>query len=229
MIGVFHLMSGGTEYDYALYTTITFGDKALAWEPFEGGLYPIVSLGSNFMASLPDGTADELTVDDWGNVTLIKRVGRITLTGKEAYGTMTTDTEGKLRYYVYVSDCKPLQSATAGNNLYCDRLASISRDAVYFRNSGIAIRGVSVQGFLMYDASFDSDVTAFKAWLAEQPMTVYYPLVAEKTVSFGRIYQPSTLRGACNMFLVTENGLVSSPAIEYAKDATLVYEALSKG
>lgn len=224
-LAVYHTLGDVTDYHYTIYPTIAFGNNPLAWEPFEGGLYPLLDLGSNFMGSLPDGTADELVVDDWGNVTLTKRVGRIVLNGSSNITAASTDTEGTYRYYIPVSDCKDVETTVEVGNFYCDRLPNSSASLIYRRTTGIGYRNPGTNGFFIYAPDFSSGVSALKTWLTAQPMTVYYPLSAERSVSLGRVRLPSLLRGVNTVFLNTNNGLASNLTMEYAKDTTLVFEA----
>lgn len=55
-----------------------------------------IDLQGNVLASLPDGTKDELTIDSAGNVTITKRVGYIASYNGESVGSVYLSTTGEL-------------------------------------------------------------------------------------------------------------------------------------
>lgn len=59
---------------------VEVGSVAHAYEPYESVTIPI-DLGGRSLRSLPDGTRDEVTVDEWGHAVLTQRVGAVTIDG----------------------------------------------------------------------------------------------------------------------------------------------------
>ena len=76
-------------------------EKGLTKTPYEP--YKLsttaIPLQNNFIGKLPNGIKDELTIDNYGNVSLLKKVGKVVLDGSENWaidGALTDTTRFKI-------------------------------------------------------------------------------------------------------------------------------------
>lgn len=111
-------VSTGTTVDTVVYPQLELGPTATAYEPPAVTTTP-VDLDGHSLNSLPDGTRDELKIDESGNVTLLQRVGVATApTDAENMTFDPNDSKGRARF--------PLSSTTANlvtaTNGMCDKL-----------------------------------------------------------------------------------------------------------
>lgn len=76
---------GADKSSYPLATTVQLerGSTATPYQPYAESVIPI-DLQGHVLRSLPDGTRDEVTVDEYGRATLVQRVGSYTVTGSES-------------------------------------------------------------------------------------------------------------------------------------------------
>ena len=158
------------------------------------GVQTAINLQGYFLASLPDGTKDELSIDSAGAVTLTKRVGRKTLVGTETWTAYSSwNGNGQYCYYSKISD----SPTSAGNThppisdfstSYTQNVFSGSTkpvDACSFDNS----RNFCVR--VPYSSS-----SSFKTWLQSNNQNVYYILASEQTISLGSITMPTIANDA---------------------------------
>lgn len=137
------------------------------------------------MAALPNGACDELRIDGDGNLTLVKRVGKIVLDGTEGWSLYSS--------YYYMYRCAGLvenlaqtvsssTSKVALSSKYSFGSPSITTDHL--------LRMYSSDGTVdLQDKSYTT-LAAFKAALAEDPVTIYYLLAEEEVIDLGSINLP---------------------------------------
>lgn len=171
----------GNTYDEVHYPIIALSDKEVPWQPYKETTSTI---------STPDGLAgingvyDEVVKYADGSGKRFQRVGKSVIDGSKRFETSTSNhSENCMMAY-----CNGLPkgldtnlgSATQG---YCDKFQMI--DAVYNPNTDIEgvgvhyIAGEASSRFeirIRKDRLSSVDVAGIKAWLAENPVTVYYRL-----------------------------------------------------
>lgn len=177
------------------------GSTAHPWTPYVDSTTPI-TLQSNVLASLPDGTHDELVVDELGRVKLVKRVGKVvfddTNVDEIVSGYATGDT------IAFSMSSNYLSGSTLGLNIgsneipyYCDYLvAGTYNDMRYNDSPCVRIINAGKQPAIRIPTSIASTVAEVQAWLAENPITLYYPLATPQVIDLGTIDLPKLADGS---------------------------------
>lgn len=160
----------------------------------DGTVTPI-DLQGNILASLPDGTRDELTIDSTGAVTLTKRVGKVTVgtpwNGVYSFATVTNGA----RWYLTPGAMSSAYSQQIPDN----SVNGYSTMAKFVKNSS----GLSTLGDHMY--TYDNRVyyvisgittsTAAVDWVNSYNATVVYPLKTPQTITLTPITMPDVQSG----------------------------------
>lgn len=151
----------------------TFGISA-------NGIITPIDLQGNVLASLPNGTKDVLTVDSAGHVVLEKRVNHKVFDGSETwtvynfahgpgfYSTGISDMIGAAATMVDKAICSAFTIKSSNNTTYDGNM--------YFDNS---------KSPCCINSNY-TDVNDFKAWLAANPVHLYYACVLQ-TIDLGTI------------------------------------------
>lgn len=145
-----------------------------------------IPLQGNVLASLPDGTHDELTVDALGRVKLVKRVGKYTITGNESVAIAS-----KLDSFIRVSiDSLINQRAPAGATTgYCSKAPYMTS------NTEQALHVFAYDGrVLMFYES--SDTTGAETLAAFANAEIFYNLATPQIIDLGTIELPKLADGA---------------------------------
>lgn len=93
------IQSGTVLDSYKVAPQIEIGDSATGYESPSGVTTTGIDLQGNALCSLPDGTRDELRVDESGAVTLVKRCNPITLPSEASSWVDTGEDEAKRYRY----------------------------------------------------------------------------------------------------------------------------------
>lgn len=145
-----------------------------------------INLQGNALASLPDGTRDELHVDSAGHCVLTKRVGKYTITGSEPYGN--TGQYGSY-YRIVISPLSGSAEAVPRVNSsgYCTH-------APYVPNaSGQSVHAYANGGTI---GLFALGTTVTEVQTAYTGAVVYYKLLNEQTIDLGYIAPPAIPSGS---------------------------------
>ena len=161
-----------------------------------------IDLQGHELASLPDGTSDELAINAAGVVSITQRVGVVVFdgSGDEGWGI----SGNKKRAYT-----RALQNLLAPNlqpltAIMCDKLAIASETQTYNGrvaygiSANVSVATTSQQYGLVglrCGLTEPYTVAAVQAWLAENPLTVYYKLAAPQAIDLGYIDMPTTFDG----------------------------------
>lgn len=128
-----------------------------------------IDLQGNELCSLPNGTKDELVVEN-GIAKIIKRIGKVVLDGSESWRKAQIGTTGKY-YFTFTPNWG--QQTTNGKLLYCD----------YFVPSNtwseqVVGMWLDTNMIIKTQGSLDNteDLTSFKTWLSTHNVEVYYAL-----------------------------------------------------
>lgn len=202
---------------------ITEGSEQKAYLPYQnigiknvGGnseqITPL-DLKGEFIGKLPNGVQDYLTVDNQGNYGIQKNVGKRVLNGSESINinnyALTTYNE-----YVFSINISDMIKVSNNTNMLCDKLVATGwitiKDADYIMSSqGLALIHLKDQTITTVDA--------FKTWLSENNVTVYYELAEPYFVPLGQTIIP-TFEGVNNISLLSN--LETELTIDYLKDHT---------
>ena len=184
---------------------LEYGDAATEFAPFETTDFNLPS-GVN-LYKLTDDIYDEVKLEN-GVAKLIKRVGKLELTGEEEKIThYLTTPAGTIGFkYKNPTEEKIFVQQDSVANIICSHFKAINEDAVYTtreNKTGVAIYGgynnfpkyTNTMGFWFSvpDKAYMkiTDVASFKNWLKAEkakgtPVTVYYEMKDYQTIELGR-------------------------------------------
>ena len=169
--------SGATVTDKTFWPMLSVGAQAQEFAPYDGDLSPI-GLQGNQLRSLPDGTRDELAIDGYGHATLTKRVGSATYDGTESW-TLTSGT------YPFLATGASALGAAGGRPLMSNLLAYTGQITASTDGDGLSL--IASGATLRIRATGYATADAWRARLAEAPMTVLYPLATPQVIDLGTV------------------------------------------
>lgn len=169
-------VENGSTVDFTFYPQIEVGTTATTYEPYTSTQQTItLPPDHNYLASLPDGTRDELVLRADGVAVLTERVGKRVFNGSEAWLLLSGVSYGfRLRDTTLSADY---------HQLICDRY-TVREFAATSETQGVTASPSSAPNlFCFRDTTIDQTVEAWKAKLAASNVTVYYAL-ATATVRY---------------------------------------------
>lgn len=145
--------------------------QATDYEPYQSNSLTL-DLQGNELCSLPNGTKDELVVEN-GIAKIIKRIGKVVLDGSETW-YMDKELTNTIRFYTSeiltnkAKNAQPILSnyfitATSVNNINND-----DNESAYVLNT--------TQPAIRINKSIANTLTTFKNWLSTHNVEVYYAL-----------------------------------------------------
>ena len=152
----------------------------------------VINLQGNTLASLPDGTRDELHINSAGRVWIDKRVGRIlTPTDISSVNTLTQVTDGA-RWNIDVDGLTSEEIPSGSTNVYCSHTPFSRTLALGSLGSHVFTFGGKIYYII------EGDFTAFTAvtWVNSHQMTIIYPLATPQTIDLGYITPPAIPSGS---------------------------------
>ena len=163
------------------------------YEPYQATEYAI-DLQGNEMVELPNGTKDELVIDKYGNVSLVKNVGKIVLNGSEIWELSSFTNNTILSAYYNINTMKYLTTFITDRFKYVGSV-SAATEYEYCSTGGQSIRiGINKSRLT------SSDIDGFKQWLQENNVEVYYKLATPQTIPLGTLSELiTTLNGTNNI------------------------------
>ena len=160
-------------------TTIT-GDLSITGANGNLSDTATASLGAVELCSLPDGTKDEY---DAVAGLLTKRVHKVVFDGTESgWWGGSTATVGKYRYGITFTPLKANGNNALIANIYCDRFVPVNPNQTYENIDGVGDTTGNNTFYFYYSEITNSSVAAWTAWLAANPVTVYYKLATPYTI-----------------------------------------------
>lgn len=174
-----------------------------------------------YLAKLPDGTADEIVVDEEGNVELVARVSKATLVASKI-----VDTWGKgYAIYTWPKDGRYSPNASSdGTAVICDKLKAETGNNIY-RGLGI---GISVGSTI---ANNKSCVTTIALGDGADLSSIdgasfYYPLMTPVRYKLTPIDMPKAQDNIVNVW--TDAEVIPNTGIEYVRDVNIVVANIEK-
>ena len=171
-----------------------------------------IDLDGHELRSLPDGTRDEVTVDQYGHVTLVQRVGEVELSADWSWGL-----SGGGGYRVYTNEMKNNQNFAWSDdnrvlNAYSNRFGMKLNGQTYQGQVGISADAASA--IQVCPTGQPTSVAEFKTWLQANQTTLLYPLATPVTHDLGTI-DPTALVGPD----MTAQAVPTAPfALTYERD-----------
>jgi hypothetical protein len=173
--------SGAVLNNVTVHIQLEEGDTAHAWTPLAEPTVTPIPLQGHALRSLPDGTRDEVTVDEWGHARLIQRVGSVTFDGTENW-TSTTTVYAFIAYSSPNAKWSDALNARNVSNIWSNRFVGSTNN----NQSGL-IRLDSLYTNISFEIGTFSSTAEVKAWLAANPTTMYYPLATPVTIDLGHL------------------------------------------
>lgn len=178
-----------------------------------------IDLKGNELCSLPNGTKDELVIEN-NRVKINKKIGKIILDGKDNKVTMIGLHNGS-RYItanIYNNSIAKIPEAavryTVSDKLRGASLGSTWAGKEYFTvsqaNNGRYLQLCLPQSYK--DLSFTTQ-ESINNYLAANPITTYFLLAETKTIDLGEIDMPATFEGINN--ITTHNNVSPNIKVNY--------------
>ncbi len=109
---------------------------------------------------------------------LHKEIGKKIVDKDTSITGYTTNVSGHYRYGINISDIKILTNGRAIPDLYCSHYKGqmVGNDGSWDAHQGIAIDNTHQRVYINDDTYYTQDATAYKTWIADNNLTIYYPL-----------------------------------------------------
>ena len=183
-----YIRLGYTVNNYVLMREIQLQEGTIPteYEPYQENTLNI-DLQGNELCSLPDGTKDELIIEN-GRAKIIKRVGKVVLNGTENWKKEVNDT------YISISNAKGNNTPTLSNYF-----KSVSTTTNVW---GDIKFGATNKNLIFYKGAIEkTDLAGFKTWLSTHNTIVYYQLATPTEIDLGEVDTLSTFKGVNNVSL----------------------------
>lgn len=174
-----------------------------------------------YLAKLPDGTADEITVDEEGNVELVARVARRVLTTCSTVSSSASQhgEDGTMNYVFIVEGAEDAKVANAAACI-CTRF----KDGGTTKNSDTIRRGAGNGLCYIYTSNAaiigDGTTQHVTEWLAANPTEILYEVAEPTRYPLGKIDMPKAQDSIVNVW--TDAEVTPNTGIEYVRDVNIV-------
>lgn len=198
---------GGTATEYAPYTFQTLTFTLPAEHPY--------------LAKLPDGTADEIVVDEEGNVELVARVARRALTACSSMSDSASQRgeDGTMNYILIAEGAEDAKVANAAACI-CTRF----KDGGMTKNADTIRRGAYNELCYVYTSNSaiigDGTTQHVTEWLAANPTEIMYEVAEPKRYPLGKIEMPKAQDSIVNVW--TDAEVTPNTCIRYVRDVNIV-------
>ena len=186
------------------------GSTATSYEPYKSTTKTI-DLDDEFVGKVGD-VKDELHIDKYGNVNLLKKIGKVVLDGSQTIAYQNN-------VFIYIptdikQDSEYQRNIKVLSNYY---KAETSRNRDEIHNNCIAkIVGANSQIGIRNDEY--TSIVDFETWLSTHNTEVYYELAEPYTVQLGNIGEINTYKGINNIEVISN--LDTTFSIEYAGEVS---------
>ena len=184
--------SGSITFRISVLEDTSITPENFVYKPYQAIDYSI-NLQGNEIVALPNGVKDELTIDKEGNVSLVKKVGKILLNSVEKWN-LIGDTENYWEYANYNLSDSAKYSYCLSNYFSSDEDNRLiyTLTEIYCRFSKSL--GIDV-----------SDSEKFKTWLTKNDVYGYYEKTTPQTISLGKLSDLITTEQGSNTFAINGN------------------------
>lgn len=204
------LAANGKDVAYAPYTSASLTFTLPAEHPY--------------LAKLPDGTADEIVVDEEGNVELVARVTKTVLDGSQLFYDVNID---GIETYFELSE--PIGSGKLPDVQWGGLYDRFVTSNPYTAHQGACAYCFSVSNGIIFrirpSETFASS-EGFNNWLKSNPVTSYHAGTEPKTYPLGKIEMPKAQDSIVNVW--TDAEVTPRTCIEYVRDVNIVVANIEK-
>lgn len=171
-----------------------------------------------YLAKLPDGTADEIVVDEEGNVELVARVLRIKVPDSGFDWNIQEQPGGfSLGYADSRFNIEAIKRNLNAAALMCDKFMS---KGSWENNPCFGVSGV----LWVVPRTNQNDITSKDVAAVANGMVFYAPLVTSVTYPLGKIEMPKAQDSIVNVW--TDAEVTPNTGIEYVRDVNIVVSHL---
>lgn len=211
------------------------GTASLELAPASGSYKPHTSQTLTFalpaehpyLAKLPDGTADEIVVDEEGNVELVARVAHGMLANCTAVSDSASQrgADGSMNYLLGIRGSADFKIVN-GASCFCNRF----KDGGLTKNADTIRRGANDANCYIYtsDAAILGDGTPqhVNEWLAANPTEIMYEVAEPTRYPLGKIEVPKAQDSIVNVW--TDAEVTPNTSISYVRDVNIVVANIEK-
>lgn len=206
--------------DARLKVIASIGRSAEDYEPYVSASVPI-DLKGRELCSLPNGVRDEVRVDSAGNVELVKRVGKVVVSGVDKAVDSGVSSRGAHRYFaIILRDAPGKEYAYGANNAAADKLIHLA-DYIGMNLDCFYVNNISV----VFGCDKQTDVE-FITWINSVSPTVLYELAEPQVTHIGKVDMPALPAPVCNAWV--ESDVPTECAVRYVRDVNIVIAKLEK-
>ena len=204
---------------------IEFGPQATDYEAYQATEYTI-DLQGNEMVELPNGVKDELVIDKYGNVSLVKNVGKVVYTNMNGFYN-NGQTSKTIRFICPMIENIPINYGNMQDNIFLSTMIGSKYVADGTSFNGITesskIRINIAREYLnIQEESNSGYLNALNELLQSlnesgNPFTIYYPLATPQTISLGTLSELITTLNGTNNISINGN-IPTTISTTYALD-----------
>lgn len=174
-----------------------------------------------YLAKLPDGTADEIVVDEEGNVELVARVARRALTACSSMSDSASQRgeDGTMNYILIAEGAEDAKVANAAACI-CTRF----KDGGMTKNADTIRRGAYNELCYVYTSNSaiigDGTTQHVTEWLAANPTEIMYEVAEPTRYNLGKIEMPKAQDSIVNVW--TDAEVTPNTSVRYVRDVNIV-------
>ena len=171
-----------------------------------------------YLAKLPDGTADEIVVDQEGNVELVARVGKVVFDGSQKFYDFQTDT-----IKTYYETSMRIGTGKLDPSQWGGLFDRFETGNPYSQTSAVcayAFANINGVVFRIRPSETFVGAGAFENWLKSNPVTSYYADPEPKTFQLRKIDMPKAQDNIVNVWMEAE--VTPRTGIGYVRDVNIV-------
>lgn len=195
------------------------------YEPYQATEYAI-DLQGNEMVELPNGVKDELVIDKYGNVSLIKNVGKVIYTNTNNFDNNGQNNK-RIQYLTPVIENIPLSYGDQLDNIFKSNVISsiYVQDGTSFAGTTTTSKirvSISREILNIQEESNSGYLNALNELLqllneSGNPFTIYYPLAEPQPISLGKLSDIITTLNGTNNISINGN-IPTTISTTYALD-----------
>lgn len=196
---------GAITFRLSLLEDTSVTSQTFVYEPYQSAEYAI-DLQGNEMVEITNGVKDKLVINKYGNVSLIKNVGKKILNGSEDWMLNTNYTTSTMLAVQYLENGMLSNSRIKSDNFTYNKISEIN-----------TIRAAAQFVLISLDIKKFATVDDFKTWLSTHNTIAYYELTEPQTIPLGKLTDIITTLNGTNNISINGN-IPTTISTTYALD-----------